>query len=337
MSDQLPMLNPKTCEDTPSAISLPESGSGHMPCGSPDGQTIAKSGPAHAPASHSARPAKAKRSTIKGIFGQLGFFSSKHDDLSFALASRYRRLTDSLGSTLFELTWMTRITPMGFSIPAQRASEPRTEGSVCIGWPTPNAGPQNDQDTKWEERREEIRKNGINGNGFGLTLGMASSLCGWPTPQTSDMTGGGQAKRVDGRANLNDFAMLASWGTPAAHDWKMGDASQETLDRNARPLNEQAMLASWQSPTVNDSKGSDYTYSHGNHEKPFLKLPGEAELTAFGDKPIGFLLGPNGWEIVPASVQLNPGHSRWLMGLPRVWDDCAVTAMASLRKRRRRS
>jgi DNA (cytosine-5)-methyltransferase 1 len=38
-----------------------------------------------------------------------------------------------------QLTWITRITPAGFSIPAQRASEPRTEDSVCIGWPTPNA------------------------------------------------------------------------------------------------------------------------------------------------------------------------------------------------------
>lgn len=36
-------------------------------------------------------------------------------------------------------------------------------------------------------------------------------------------------------------------------------------------------------------------------------------------------------------AQLNPEHSRWLMGYPIVWSGCAVTAMQSFQKRARRS
>ena len=46
-------------------------------------------------------------------------------------------------------------------------------------WPTPNAGPQNDSDTTWPQRREELKEKWGN-NGFGLTLGMAAT--NWPTP-----------------------------------------------------------------------------------------------------------------------------------------------------------
>lgn len=58
-------------------------------------------------------------------------------------------------------------------------------------------------------------------------------------------------------------------------------------------------------------------------------------LTAFGETPIGYLLGPNGWEIVPACGQLNGSHSRWLMGLPESWDRAAIAASRSLKARKR--
>ena len=119
--------------------------------------------------------------------------------------------------------------------------------------------------------------------------------------------------------------------------WTKGQKEIHGTTHGCACLVNEARLSSWQTPSETDSTDSQYTYSNGNHEKPFLKLPGEARLTAFGETPIGFLLGPNGWEIVPASGQLNAAHSRWLMGLPPEWDDCGVTAMASLPKRRKRS
>ena len=52
------------------------------------------------------------------------------------------------------------------------------------GWPTPNAGPQNDSDTRWRERRKECLAKRNNGNGFGLTLGMAVQMTEAGTPRS---------------------------------------------------------------------------------------------------------------------------------------------------------
>jgi hypothetical protein len=38
---------------------------------------------------------------------------------------------------------------------------------------------------------------------------------------------------------------------------------------------------SWQSPTSGDAKGRGYTYPNGDHSKPFLALPGQAQMTSW--------------------------------------------------------
>jgi hypothetical protein len=168
--------------------------------------------------------------------------------------------------------------------------------------------------------------------------------------------------RKGGPQDLMQAVSLTAWGTPAARDWKSGAASQGTLDKNARPLNELALLAGWMTPKKADGEQGSETMMRGNLTllgearltswatpkvasgdyqysglDKILNLQGQVQLTAFGDGPIGYLLGPNGWEIVPASGQLNASHSRWLMGLPAIWDVAGIAAFRSLKKRKRGS
>ena len=95
--------------------------------------------------------------------------------------------------------------------------------AMLSGWPTPNAGPQNDGDTTWEQRRAELKAKHNNGNGFGMTLGQASQLAGWATPTTRDHKDGAAPSVVgSGRTDkLAHAVQLAGWSTPTcplAHD-----------------------------------------------------------------------------------------------------------------------
>src|ERR1043166_2135866 len=108
MNEVSKTLEQQTLLDSRNAISSLESESGAMLLETPDGQTMLAFGQGVALASHSVRAGSGEASRISVISGPHGSGSSKSVALTLSLANRLRAKTDSLGSTLFRLTWNTR-------------------------------------------------------------------------------------------------------------------------------------------------------------------------------------------------------------------------------------
>lgn len=334
------MSRQATSKDTPKSTPSPVSACGASPSDSLDGPTTAPFGRARALVSLSAHQASVLSLMTHGTYGPIGFNSLTRSSqrMSRFLASKLRPRAAELGSTLYKLTWKDWTTPQGVSIPALRASVPRTSVSVSIfclsGWVTASA-----RDWKDTAGMKTEAKNPDGSKRSRLDqLPRQAQLASWGTPRVTTNCGHGKADRAN-QSRLEDQAQISGYPTPRSADAKAGPdhTISDRPNSGGLSLPTTASLAAWSSPVATDGNKQGVVSPRKNcmglsEKVSYLRdNPTPARLTASGDLLIGSDAG------MTNGGPLNPAHSRWLMGLPVEWDDCAGMATLSTQSRRKNS
>ena len=112
-------------------------------------------------------------------------------------------------------------------------------------------------------------------------------------------------------------AVAAMWPTATTRDYRNGDASQATHDRNSRPLNEMATI--WSTPRASDATKGGPNQSFGAGGQPLPAQAYQHSHPAPTTPPDGDLLSTGG--LTSRRPQLNPAFVLWHMGYPDGWLD----------------
>lgn len=323
-------------DPTPASICLPGLEAGTTPSASPTGPPISPSGPSPVPASRSAGQAKLRRWATSGTYGPLFIGSSPSAVLQSWLASRLRAVLAGNGSPEYGLTWKDWDMLSGPPICALRALARRTSGNAYGGWPSPNAMPPNRGGLQTNPENALERR----AQGHMLNLDDAAVLAGWPTPKVASgdyqYQGGDHSKIA---LNLSGAAKMAGWNSPRATDGSHGGPNQA-----GGALPNDAAKAGWATPTGTERSGQGPSNVSLMQQ---AKRAGWATPTAnVKDQPAtkrgletlgGQALTTGSPALTGKRGALNPDLSRWLMGFPPEWGNCAPTAMPSCRSWQRRS
>ena len=347
-SAQLSMFDLPTWQAIDKLTSLPASADGRSRSRWLDGET-APSGPAHAPASHSASPAAAKAPPTSATSGRPGSGSSASAALQSSLESRFRARLDMAGLTPFSMTWRRKATPAGRSLLQRHLSVRRTSETGSGLWLTPqtvDAGLPRPPRLKMDR---ESRDPAIAGS---WRADLKDQVMLYPTPAAASYGSsnngcpgdGGAEYATKGKPSLETMARRNLWPTPTHGDAK-ASGSRNTPGSKAHAgtsltdavRGDGGTGRMWRSPMAADARGSSGVMKHGKQ----VQISDEVRMypsPPARDYRSGSGRQENGRTPQPPEVVgglLNPTWvGSWLMGYPVEWDACAPTETRSSRKSR---
>ena len=310
------MLNQKNSKDTPSTISSQESADGHLQLDLLESVSQNESSQEAHLASHSAQPDKAAVTATSDTSHLTGSGWSQPSGLLGCLASKLQPQSEkTTGSMIYSMHWKQKATPRGrpyFQLVASAHRISDSDSGLRHGWPTPTASDNKDRG-KWDDPAIQRRKL----LGKSVELSMMVGVAGWSTPAHQDP--GINPARLETKQG-------EAWiGSNRAYDSETGRLAQTGLTQQVP-----ASLTGWPTPNAGDAKA-------GTNQKGQQKRLGKSAAISqpIRLKPDGTMLTGSGAEM-ESGGQLNPAHSRWLMGYPAEWDAYAPTEMPSSRKSRQK-
>jgi hypothetical protein len=189
---------------------------------------------------------------------------------------------------------------------------------------TPFSGrwPKSGSMRSWAVSRRQTLVRLMAATGGGVSHGTGGS---WPTPH------GFNGQETDGSYGTGgEFEKFCKqWATPSAKEWRFGDASDATMERNARPLNEQA--SHWPTPNTVDARDgrnatagrTDPNSKHhsGTTLSDAIRIHQDQQTERDGQ--------PTSQPTQTSRLQLNPRFVEALMGLRPGWTDFEDSATPS--------